>query len=140
MVAVGVVITVTVARGRANVRKLTARCLPTTAVVTAVETTTMGTSDSTVVLPLVHVRYFDHHEREHASTLAISRSWERPRPGQWIRVLYDPEDPDTVLTTSAGDGALHGCIIAFLIVWFTILLAILAGALLIARVTVGSTP
>lgn len=135
LLGVGSVFVVLLARRSVRQRALRSRSLSTMAVVVAEEPVVARRGRARAAAPRARVRYRDQHEREHLSTLTLPRGWERPRPGQWIPVHYDPEVPVQVFTTSTGSAGLHGGVGVLLGMWFVALLALPAVALLLARLS-----
>lgn len=133
LLGVGSVFVVLLTRRSVRQRALRSRSLSTMAVVIAEEPIVAQRGKARTAAPRARVRYRDHHEREHLSTLTLPRGWERPRPGQSIPVHYDPGVPTQVFTTSTGSTGLHGGAGVLLGMWFVALLALPAIALLLAR-------
>lgn len=93
-------------RGVREVRALRAvreRALPVTARVTASDTVVHRDPDGDRVRTvLTTVQFEDRAERTHTVQVALPRLAGPPQPGRTVDVLYDPENPVTVLPASGG--------------------------------------
>ncbi len=125
----------TIVRRMRQARVVRARALPVRAVVvgsrTAVERDTDGDRRSVV---RTTVRFEDSRELTHEVEVSVANAFRGQAPGAEVDVLYDPQDPTTVLLPSGGNEIVVGAAGGF----FAVLgVGVLVVAALVLSVALG---